>query len=416
MTHIRHLYLKIYVAFIVILLGSLLAAVVVRVSVERDFEKYPQFAHGVAELLVERVPTQPGAAMNAALDHAADKLGIDLVLWSSDGALLGKSAGVPVEVTQHEPGFQRGSHSLVVPLPDGRQVAAFFRHAPAHGKFFLWLAFFAGVLAVGCYPLARGITRRLELLRKAADAWGQGSLTTRAPVQGYDEIAELSRTFNLAAERVESLVAQQKRVLASASHELRSPLARMQLALALLEDASEARRAELVAGLEREVMELDQVVDDFLTVAKAGHSGNQTTVALGTVLTRECERARVSDVQVEEINVRGSAAGLRSLVRNLLENAQRHGGASEICVSLQTVAERAVIRVEDRGPGIAAAEAERVFEPFYRPQGHDEGKHGGVGLGLALVRQIAEAHGGSAHYEPRSGGGSRFVVHIPIGA
>jgi two-component system, OmpR family, sensor kinase len=413
----RHLYLKIYVAFVAILLGSLVTAAIVRVSFEKDFDRYPQLAQGIAELLAEQLPVQKGAQLDAALEHAADLMGINLALWASDGGVLARTSELPVGTLEQEHGFHRiEPHGMVVPLSDGRRLGVFFHHAPSHAKFLLWLALFAAILAIGCYPVARGITRRLERLRAAADSWGQGALATRAPVEGGDEIAQLSRTFNQAAERIQTLVAQQKRVLASASHELRSPLTRMQMALALLDDAAPQRRAELVSALEREVGELNRLIEDFLTAAKADHASARGVVELDRIIVQECQRLSISDVRVSNLSLRGSEASLRSLVRNLLENAQRHGGGSEVQVSLERSIGRCVVCVEDKGPGISAGEAERIFEPFYRPQGHNEGLHGGVGLGLALVREIAEAHHGTAHYEARDGGGSRFIVVLPIGA
>ncbi len=340
----------------------MVTAAVVRVSLERDFEKYPQFAQGIAEILVEQLPTQPGKELDTALLRSSERLGVELVLWARDGSVLARSAHVPSEITHRTPGAHYdGPHGVVIPLSDGRQVGAFFRHAPNHAKFFLWLTFFAAVLALGCYPVARGITRRLEQLRSVADSWGQGSLSARAPVEGHDEIAELSRTFNQAAERIQSLVAQQKRMLASASHELRSPLARMQMALALLDDAAPRRRAELVVELEREVGELNQLIEDFLVAAKAEQSSHKSPVNLSQVVLQECERLNIVDVQVASEVVSGNEAALRSLVRNLLENAQRHGGGTEIAVSLSMHHDQCLVSVEDRGPGIDAAEAERIF-------------------------------------------------------
>jgi signal transduction histidine kinase len=104
---------------------------------------------------------------------------------------------------------------------------------------------------------------------------------------------------------------------------------------------------------------------------------------------------------------------LRRMVRNLIDNGRRHGGG-EVELRLETVGEAgARLTVLDRGPGIASADAGRIFEPFYRPQGHAEGRDGGVGLGLSLVRHVAEHHGGQVRYRPREGGGSRFEVELP---
>src|SRR5690606_38084199 len=152
--------------FIVILLGTIVAAVVVRVSFERDFDKYPQFARGVAEILVERLPTVRGPQLDAALNRASERLGVELVIWGSDAVVVAHSEHAPAEARERDPRARHSApHGVITTLSDGRYVGAFFRHPPAHGKFLLWLTFFACILALGCYPLARGITRRLEQLR-----------------------------------------------------------------------------------------------------------------------------------------------------------------------------------------------------------------------------------------------------------
>ena len=109
--------------------------------------------------------------------------------------------------------------------------------------------------------------------------------------------------------------------------------------------------------------------------------------------------------------MRGDPAMLRRLVRNLVENARRHGGGA-VEAWLERAAGGVLLVVADRGPGVPEAERERIFEPFYRAAGHAEGADGGVGLGLSLVREIAEAHRGSARVAPREGGGSRFEVRL----
>jgi signal transduction histidine kinase len=101
------------------------------------------------------------------------------------------------------------------------------------------------------------------------------------------------------------------------------------------------------------------------------------------------------------------------MLHNLLDNAKKHGRGTRIEIALTRSAGGALIAVSDDGPGVAEAERERIFEPFYRPQGHSEGTDGGVGLGLSLVRQIAEHHGGHARCAARAGGGSRFEVELP---
>lgn len=419
MKQVRHLYLKIYAAFLLIVVSSLFAAGIVRFAFDHDEQNYDNLAHGLAQLVVKTLPRQAGAELDGALEQQARDLGLGLVLWEADGQILARTSTAPEHPNEYRgKGLlkHRAQLGIVVPLHDGREFGAFLSNPPPHGPFVLWLLFFAGVVALGCYPLARGITGRLERLQKAARAWSQGALSVRAPVEGADEIAELSRSLNHAAERVDDLLRQQKRMLASASHELRSPLARIQMALTLLESASPERREELLASAETDVSELNGLIEDLLLAARAEQAPTRELqpIDLLPLVRTETQRLNLSlAATADSAIVMGDAQMLRSLLRNLMENALRHGGGREVTVKLEHNGAFARVTVEDRGPGVASDQAERIFEPFYRPQGHNEGQDHGVGLGLALVRQVAVRHGGKAWYEAREGGGSRFSVELP---
>lgn len=419
MRSVRHLYLKIYAAFLAIVACSLLASGGVRFALDRDEENYDNLAHGLAQLLVKTLPTHAGPELDAALETQARDLDLGLVLWSAEGDILARTSFAPTEPNEYRgKGMLRHKPQLgiVVPLEDGRQFGAFLKTSPPHGRFFLWLAFFASVVALGCYPLARGITGRLERLQKAAQAWSTGALSVRAPIEGKDEIADLATALNRAAERIDQLLTQQRRVLASASHELRSPLTRLQMALALIESANPERQQQLLTDAEQDIGELNSLIEDLLLTARAEQDAPTRLTSLDwlTLIEGEAKRAGLpftSDVTAARVD--GDAPMLRSLTRNLIENALRHGGGNDVALSLTAMGTVTRLVVEDRGPGVAEGDIERIFEPFYRPQGHHEGHDRGVGLGLALVRQIATHHGGSARYEARPGGGSRFIVELP---
>jgi signal transduction histidine kinase len=242
------------------------------------------------------------------------------------------------------------------------------------------------------------------------EALGLPDLSARVEVEGRDEVAALARSFNSAAERIERLVGGQQALLASVSHELRSPLARIRLAVELLG----RERPELVARIARDVEELDALIGELLLASRLdarAEAGELVPVDLLALVAEEAARSGAETLG-EPASVRGDPRLLRRLVRNLLENARRHGGGTPVEASVARLgAGRARLRVADRGPGVPEAERERIFEPFYRPPGHREGD-GGVGLGLALVRRIARHHGGEARCLPREGGGSCFEVEL----
>jgi len=201
---------------------------------------------------------------------------------------------------------------------------------------------------------------------------------------------------------------------------LRSPLARIRMALELLPAAGalpERTRGELA----RNVAELDALVEEILLAsrleAREADLGAVEPVELLALLAEESARAGANfepDAGSTAVLVPGVPRLLRRAVRNLLENAVRYGRTADepALVQLARGGGHAEITVSDRGPGVPPALRERIFEPFYRLPGASE-RQGGVGLGLALVRQIAERHGGTVQCQEREGGGARFVLRLP---
>lgn len=300
---------------------------------------------------------------------------------------------------------------------------------------FAWSLVLVGVaVALATYPILRKLTLRLELLRQGVERWGAGDLSVRVPVRGQDEVASLAHRFNQAAQRIESLVDShtallarqdtllqaQKSLLANASHELRSPLARIRMGLELLGDDTAPR---LRAELSRNIAELDALIEEILLAsrldAKEADVGTVEAVDLLGLAAEECARVDaqlVASGHLEgaspEFVVQGVAKLLRRLLRNLLENARRHGAGEVIC-SLQRKQGKLVVAVCDSGPGVPVELRDRIFEPFYRLPGASEGA-GGVGLGLALVKSIAERHHATVHCEDHAGGGACFVVELAL--
>jgi len=276
----------------------------------------------------------------------------------------------------------------------------------------LLLLLYAAV-AAGAWPVVRRLTRRLEALKQGVEAFGAGALHQRVAEDGRDEVAALGASFNQAAGRIEALLRSHQSLLANASHELRSPLARLKMAVAMLEDVPAERRAGLQREIHANIAELDALVEEVLLASRlqAGAALQRSErVELLALAAEEAARMGVA-VDGEPLQVSGDERMLRRALRNLLENAQRYGGG-EVGVQLRRVADGAELSVCDRGPGVPEAYRERIFEAFFRLPGHAE-REGGVGLGLALVRQIAQAHGGSVRCEPREGGGSCFKLILP---
>ena len=276
------------------------------------------------------------------------------------------------------------------------------------------LAVLFAAVAAGAWPVVRRLTRRLEALKAGVEAFGAGQLHRRVAEDGRDEVAAVAASFNHAAARIEALLRANQSLLANASHELRSPLARLKMAIAMLDDAAPAERARLKREIDTNVAELDALVEEVLLASRLDARGTlepPQPVALLAVAAEEAARVGAT-AEGDDLQVPGDERLLRRAVRNLLENARRYAGA-EVAVQVRRRPDGgADVVVADRGPGVPEALRERIFEPFFRMPGHAE-RAGGVGLGLSLVRQIAERHGGHARCEPRDGGGSRFVISLP---
>jgi signal transduction histidine kinase len=297
-------------------------------------------------------------------------------------------------------------------LPDGRWLVARQKQRRlGHGGIFVILGLLAVAVAVGAFPVVRRLTRRLERLRLGVEGLGAGDLRARVPVEGKDEVAGLATSFNRAADRIEALVGAQRTLLASASHELRSPLARIRVALELMG----AERPDLRDRVAKDIAELDELIGELLLASRlqtAEELDRSEEIDLLGLVAEEAAR-QAAEVSGEAVTVHGDARLLRRLVRNLLENAGRHG-APPVEASVHASGGRVRLRVCDRGPGVGEDERERIFAPFYRPASRPAAE-GGSGLGLALVREIARRHGGEVRYLERDGGGSCFEVDLPLG-
>lgn len=336
------------------------------------------------------------------------------------------AAAPPDEADEPErPGRYGRGPEFLVHMQDGQTMHMHLPRPPkaswrAPFGFFWTLGLVAVAVALATYPIVRRLTRRLEALQRGVEQWGDGNLSTRVPEGGNDEVAYLSTRFNHAAQRVETLVrardallASQKSLLANASHELRSPLTRIRMGLELMGPVNSAAQSEIA----RNIAELDQLIDEILLAsrldAKEADLGTVESVDLVGLAAEECARHQaILETTQAAIAVPGVAKLLRRAVRNLLENARRYG-TGEVRLKLSSDASHAVIQVCDRGPGVPDALQERIFEPFYRLPGASE-RHGGVGLGLSLVKSIALRHSGTVRCSNQEGGGACFEVRLPL--
>ncbi len=416
----RRLAFQVYLTVVgVLLIFAVLVSVVWVFHPAETWERHLLNALGatVAELLP--APDRPLEELEARVEGLAARLQVDIGVYDAEGrplAAAGESITALVPSRDERDWIRhRGRDvSLTLDLPDGRVFVARRRHPAGQGAlaFLVSLSLLAVAVAIGAWPLVRRLTRRLERLRRRVEDLGGGDLKARAPVEGRDEVADLARSFNRAADRIESLVEAQRRVLVHASHELRSPLARLRMSLEMM-SGTEAQKERAA----RDVAEVDGIIDEVLEASRLEARGpveRMEAVDLLALLAEEGARHR-AEVGGEAVVTKGDPRLLRRLVRNLLENARRHGGEGPIEARVERgEPSGARLLVLDRGPGVPEDERERIFEPFHRSSDRAETGQG-FGLGLALVRQIARAHGGEARCRPRDGGGTVFEVVLGAG-
>lgn len=409
----RSLFLQIYT----LILASLAIATVILVTLTgmgRFDQRDPvraQFGQVIGLLLS---PEDSPQNVQRAVRRFARVFHADVSVYDQNGDLMASSGDrQPFNARPQEPGgFRDGNRTYVVTTEQNMRVIMHMRSPIRNPRRNLALVTILIALAVGAaaFPVTRYLTRRLTTLRKGMETWSGGALSTRVPVEGQDEIAAAARTFNIAAARIEELVTAQKSLLANASHELRSPLARLRMATEMFEQApSDALREEIVSNL----AELDELVEEILIMSRLESKQDHSLDEQVELLSLLAEEGAHFDAEVsgEPATIKGNSKLLRRLARNLFQNSARHGKPPfEAHVASGTG--KVTMTISDHGDGIPADERERIFEPFYRPSGRAESA-GGWGIGLALVRQIANAHGGSVRYEAQTGGGAGFVVEFP---
>lgn len=294
-----------------------------------------------------------------------------------------------------------------------------------------WLVVFMAALtclAVSAL-LAWYLARPIRNLRWAFDAAANGRLDTRVlPLMGRrrDEIADLGRDFDRMAQRLQALVSAQARLLHDVSHELRSPLARLQAAIGLMRQSPEKSIASL-DRIEREATRLDELIGQALTLARLEartvSSGLESVdfadlvanVAEDARFEAEASGRRVSLTEAGDMPMVGHPELLQRAVENVVRNAvkyTREGTSVDIELRAATDPASAVLTVSDQGPGIPAGDLEKVFEPFYR--GSPAPSANGFGLGLAIAQRAVEAHGGTIRAANVPGGGLRVEIRLPL--
>ena len=313
-----------------------------------------------------------------------------------------------------------GSRYLVAAPQGGQYLFAWEfgrRTRTAHDRLLMMLLTLMTAVFCAAYFVMTRALRPLRALQDGVQRLSAGDLDVVIENRTRDEFGSLTAAFNLMAARVKERVKARDQLLVDVSHELRSPLTRLKVALALLPDSPKRTQAESDAA-EMEAMIAGLLEFERLRDPRTLHTAPVDLAALAREAAAPYEDGappvRVSAVS-DEIVVAADADGLRTVLRNLLDNAVKYAlpGGAPVELSLRREGEAVVLRVKDDGPGIPEEDLPRIFEPFFRVDRSRSRKTGGYGLGLGICKRIVEAHGGRIEAANNPGRGASLTVTLP---
>jgi two-component system sensor histidine kinase CpxA len=341
----------------------------------------------------------------------------------------------PFRLPNRPPNFQPVQLTPTITGPDGAVYDLRFETAPVTiFGILVWPGTQVAVLSLAIFAafvvslaLARYVSAPIVRLQKASRSLAAGALETRvgAPsTRRRDEVGTLARDFDTMAERIQALVTAKETLLRDVSHELRSPLARIRMALALAQRRAGVESQPDLARIEREAERLDALVGQVMTLTRlrTTDAPRADVVRLDKVIGEVVDDARFEYPEAEvqyaptrEVSLRGDADGLKSAIENVVRNALTYGDRTKpIVVRLDVAGDSAVVRVQDSGPGVPEAELKRIFEPFYRTDKSRDHRQDGQGIGLAITSRVTELHGGTVTAANRAEGGLEIAIELPL--
>lgn len=433
---------------------TLIAAIGVLVVLTSDpgaalLARHEKRIASAGELLIRTYETEGAVALAKQSRRLERRTRIPIFIFrGSEGPLSGRFLPPRVRrlaemaLISGEPQHHEGRRATWYALPSGDNyavIAALPRPSPMEvvldpRHIVLRLLATFVVAGIVCYLLARSLTGPILQLQGAARRFADGDLATRVgPVfrKRRDEIAGLALDFDRMAGRIENLVNAQRRLLRDISHELRSPLARLNVALELARRDSSPVTDNAIDRIEREAERLNDLIGQLLalTMLEAGAERiERLPVDLSKLVADIVDDANfeaqglnrgVKVVASEEITVQGSAELLRRAVENVVRNAVRYtdeGTFVEVSLSRRLEGDDVYARIliRDRGPGVPEADLKRLFEPFYRIADSRDRMTGGTGLGLAITKRAVSAHSGRVRASNDASGGLVVEIELPV--
>jgi two-component system sensor histidine kinase CpxA len=353
--------------------------------------------------------------------YVLDSSGKDLATGANRSDLIRQVNGRWDQMITLDKGMMVGSRS-----PDGRYILIV--EAPIRIQPWTFLPYYGLILlavALLCWPLAMNIGSPLRALARTVDRFGQGDLSIRAQYKRRDEIGALAGSFDRMADRIETLLTAERRLLQDVSHELRSPLARLSFAAELVRTAPDLDQS--VSRLKKEISRLSDLVGALLQMTRAEgdpESGERKEFALdGLVadLVDDCSveaaahHCEIAFRNAGEVSMTGDPELTRRAIENVLRNAIQYSPENtRVDVELESAGGTARIAVRDRGAGVPEDQLTRIFQPFFRVDGSRNGATGGVGLGLAIASRAVSLHHGRIKAKNEHPG-LLVTMEIPLG-
>ncbi len=446
----RSLFLKIFLSFWLAQALFLVLATLVTLAIRQQAESAWEAEQAqILSQAVQTYETGGQAALAQYLDQVRQSQGARAYLLDeNDQELSGRRSRDWAKDGEHRrPRSSRGGFlGWMAARPQRQSITSASGHRytlvmfpPPHGPFgdlgIHGLGIFIAILSSGlvCYRLARYLTSPVVRLRAATQKLAAGDLTARAgvpPPGRHDEIAELVRDFDTMADRLETSVKAQARLLNDISHELRSPLARLNVALGLSRQRSGPEAQSALERIELEANRLNELIGRLLTIARL-ESGDQAMkkvsirlqelireIAQDAEFEAQTRKCRVDVTKVDDCMVIGDPSLLRSAIENVVRNAiQYTREGTDVQIGLEcrqgTYGTEAVVKISDSGPGVPAEALDKLFRPFYRIDDARGRQTGGVGLGLAIAERAVRLHGGTIQASNRSEGGLMIEIRLP---
>jgi two-component system sensor histidine kinase RstB len=418
------LVLRIAVGILVVLIASTVIVQLGTASLRESFKRGLSSQLGQVLLATARVERVPAAELPSVTKRLRHELGYPVELHAA------VDVSIPAAIRDELPkgpqlSFQGHHRGWVIYLPvrGGSSVLVLGPVRPQPGRSYPVEAVAGGILAtvaLTAFLVASPLVRRLRGLERAAVQIGEGDLGARADASKNDAVGRVAKRFNVMADRVQDLLERQKGLLQAVSHELRTPVARMRFGLEMLAAAvNDEERNRRASALDEDLAELDGLVEELLLYMRAGERALElrrtpflVASALDAILLRLQElRPEIEVVREEErgVSVLADERLFRRALQNLIGNGLRHA-RSRLRIRVARRGDRIEAAIEDDGAGVPVEHRERIFEPFARLDDSRSRSSGGQGLGLAIARRIAEAHGGAISVEEAVGGGACFVT------